>query len=102
MCKHWIAYFGTPAAVLNDTGGEFTGPEIVEMKELLSIEDMTTAAYSPWQNGLCEKGHQVIDAMLEVMEKDHPDYPLDMLLGWASMVQNTMYDHHGYTPNQVV
>ena len=103
MCKHWIAYFGTPAAVLNDTGGEFTGPEIVEMKELLSIEDMTTAAYSPlqMQKGLYEKGHQVIDAMLERMKKDHPDYPLDMLLG-AYMVKNTMYDHHGYTPNQLV
>ena len=69
------------------------------MKELLNIEDMTTAAYSPWQNGLCKKGHQVIDAMLEVMQKGHPDYPLDMLLGRDSMVKNTMYDHHGYTPN---
>ena len=67
------------------------------MKELLNIEDMTTAAYSPWQ-----KGHQVIDAMLEVMQKGHPDYPLDMLLVRASMVKNTMYDHHGYTPNQLV
>ena len=66
----------------------------MEMKELLNIEDMTTAAYSPWQNGLCEKGHQVIDAMLEVIQKCHPDYPLDMLLGRASMVKNTMYDHH--------
>ena len=79
---------------LNDNGGEFTGAEKVEMKELLNIEDMTTAAYSPWQNG-----HQVIDAMLEVIQKGHPDYPLDMLLGRDSMVKNTMYDHHGYTPN---
>ena len=53
--------------MLNDNGGEFTGPEMVEMKGLLNIEDMTTAAYSPWQNGLCEVGHQVIDAMLEVI-----------------------------------
>ena len=51
-CKHWKAYFGTPAAILSDNGGEFTGEEIVEMKHLLNIEDMTTAAYSPWQNGL--------------------------------------------------
>ena len=102
MCRSWIAYFGTPAAVLNDQGGEFTGSEVVEMKSLFNIEDLTTAAYSPWQNGLCEKGHQVIDAMLEAMERDHPDYPLDVLLSWVCMVKNTMYDHHGFTPNQLV
>ena len=44
------------------------------MKAMFNIEDMTTAAYSPWQNGLCEKGHQVIDAMFEATERDHPNY----------------------------
>ena len=27
ICKSWIAYFGTPAAVLNDKGEELTGSE---------------------------------------------------------------------------
>ena len=57
------------------------------MKAMFNIEDMTTAAYSPWQNGLCEKGHQVIDAMLEAMVRHHLNYPLDVLLSWACMVK---------------
>lgn len=71
---------------------------MVEMKNLLGIEDLTTAAYSSWQNGLCEKEHQ----MIEAIKRDHQDYPIDVLLIWACMAKNTMYDHYGFRPNQLV
>ena len=67
------------------------------MKSMFNMKDMIRANYSPWQ-----MGHQVIDAMPEVMERDHPIYPLDALLSCVCMVKNTMYNHHGFTPNQLV
>ena len=71
ICKHgWPTW--NPSS--NSNGGDFVGAEMAEMK------DMTMAAYLPWPNGIYEKGHQVIDAMLEVMEQDHPDYLLEVLL----------------------
>ena len=63
--KKWISYFGVPGAILNDNGGEFTADEVKEAKALLNIVDITTAAESPWQNGLCEKNHALIDNILE-------------------------------------
>ena len=60
-------------AVLNDNGGEFTGEEIKEVKDILNVVDLTTGAESPWQNGLCEKNHHIVDTMLERLIDDYPD-----------------------------
>ena len=65
LMEKWIAYYGVMGAVLNDNGGEFTGEEIKEVKDILNVVDLTTGAESPWQNGLCEKNHHVVDTMLE-------------------------------------
>ena len=69
----------------------------MEMKQLFNIE--LTSVGKSGKNGLNDGGHQVIDGMMEVMEIEHLDCPLDILLG---MVKNTMYDHRSYTPNQLV
>ena len=42
----WIAYYGVMGAVLNDNGGEFTGDEIKEVKDILNVVDLTTGAES--------------------------------------------------------
>ena len=47
-------------AILNDNGGEFSSDEICDV-----IIDPTTGAESPWQNGLCEKNHALVDNILE-------------------------------------
>ena len=71
------------------------------MKTLLGAENLTTTTDLQWQNEPCEENHQMIDSMLEVMERDHPERPIETLLGWACMVKNTMYDLHGRTPYQI-
>ena len=65
---YWIKYFGVPKAILNDNGGEFTSAEVREVKAVLNIIDLTTGAESPWQNGLCEKNHQIVDTMFTRMK----------------------------------
>ena len=59
----WVANgFGTPKKFLIDNGGEFANGSFKEMAEQLNIEIGSTAAESPWQNGICERNNEVIDS----------------------------------------
>ena len=98
----WVSVFGIPKACLNDNGGEFTSHEIREFKSVLNIIDLTTGAESPWQNGLCEKNHQVVDTMWHRMKEDYPDVDDNVLLGWANMAKNSMQMVYGFSSNQLV
>ena len=100
--EKWIAYFGVMGSVLNDNGGEFTGEEIKEVKDILNVVDLTTGAESPWQNGLCEKNHQIVDTMLERLIEDYPETPTNILLSWSNMAKNSMQNVYGYSPHQLV
>ncbi len=48
----WISIHGPPKRLFSDNGGEFNNEEMRDMAEKFNIEVKTTAAYSPWSNGL--------------------------------------------------
>ena len=102
IMQNWIAYYGVPRAILNDNGGEFTSEEIREVKSLLNVQDLTTGAESPWQNGLCEKNHALLDNILERLDEDFPEVQLQTKLAWAGMAKNSLQMVYGYSPNQLV
>ena len=52
ILKHWIATFGTPTSILSDNGGEFNNELLRDVAELLGTKVYTTAAESPWSNGV--------------------------------------------------
>ena len=100
--ESWARYFGLPEAILNDNGKEFTSDEMREVKSVLNVMDLTTAAQSPWQNGICEKNHQLVDTMWFRMKEDFPNTDDKTLLAWANMAKNSFKMVYGYTPNQLV
>ena len=102
IMRNWIAYFGVPGSILNDNGGEFTADEIRELKSILNVHDLTTGSESPWQNGLCEKNHALVDSILERLDEDFPDTDMDTKLAWAGMAKNSLQMTYGYSPNQLV
>lgn len=102
IMQNWVAYYGVPGSILNDNGGEFTSDEIREVKSILDISDLTTGAESPWQNGLCEKNHALVDNILERLDEDYPDVDLQTKLAWAGMAKNSLQMTYGYSPNQLV
>ena len=102
IMEKWIGYFGVMQSILNDNGGEFTGEEMKELKDILNVIDLTTGAESPWMNGLCEKNHHVVDTMLERLVEDYPNTPDHVLLSWANMAKNSMQMVYGYSSNQLV
>ena len=102
VMKHWIGVFGVMETILTDNGGEFNSDEMREVASVLNIEILTTAAESPFQNGLCERNHAVVDNMLHKLKEQHPKTDLQVLLCWANMAKNSLQMCHGFSSHQLV
>ena len=99
---HWIGYFGIMKTILSDNGGEFRNDEMREVCSIVNVEILTTAAESPFQNGLCEKNHAITDMILLKLRDDYPNVKIDVLLRWANMSKNSLQMCNGYSSNQLV
>ena len=102
IMKRWISIFGIMGAILSDNGGEFSNEELTEVASILNVKLLTTAAYSPHQNGLNERIHGVIDLILLKLKTQYPNIHVDVLLGWANMAKNCLHNHHGFSSHQLV
>ena len=87
---------------LADNGGEFANPELTDMCGNVNVFMMNTAAESPWQNGLCEQNHAVVDRCLEKIMEDNPHMPLKTALSWASNANNSPQMWCGFSSYQLV
>ena len=101
VMTHWIQIFGYPTQVLTDNGGEFVNSELIELAEKFNIVLKTTAAESPWSNGMCEKHNGVIGDMVAKIQMDS-DCSLELALSWALSAKNSLMNVYGFSPNQLV
>ena len=102
LFKEWFSIFGIPYKMLTDNGGEFTSEELREVASHVNIVKFTTGAEAPWQNGLCEKVHQVTDMILLKLRNTYPNVSLDCILAWANMARNSLQMYQGYSSHQLV
>ena len=102
IMKEWIGIFGVPSKLLTDNGGEFTSQEMREVMSFLNVVKLTTGAEAPWQNGLCEKVHQVTDMIMLKLQASYPEAELEYILAWANMARNSMQMYQGYSSHQLV
>ena len=102
IMKEWVAIFGVPKMLMSDNGGEFTSDEWREVTSFLNIKKITTAAEAPWQNGLCERVHQVTDQILLKLQDSYPNLELDLLLAWSNMARNSLQMYLGFSSHQLV
>ena len=61
ILNSWICIFGPPTKFLSDSGREFTNQDLLDLCEKMNIVVKTTAAESPWSNGLVEQHNAVIN-----------------------------------------
>ena len=54
ILKNWVSIFGVPQSIFSDNGSEFDNHLLHNVAELLGMRVITTAAYSPWSNGIVE------------------------------------------------
>ena len=103
IMTHWVgAGFGVMEGILTDNGGEFSSEETREVCSVLNVVAATTAAQSPFQNGLCERVHSVTDMMLLKLRADNPNTDIDVLLCWACNARNSLQMWHGFSSYQLV
>ena len=103
IATEWIAAgFGPPKKFLVDNGGEFDNAEYRELAEQFNVEVCATAAYSPWSNGICERNHYVVDMCVQKIMEEDPKIALDVALAWAVNAKNSMQNHCGFSPIQLV
>ena len=100
--EKWIQYFGFPDKILSDNGGEFSNAEMQEVANRTNLKLFTTGAYSPWQNGLCERNHAHTDNILQSVLRDYPQLSLKSALTWACTAKNSLTTIHGFSPFQLV
>ena len=98
----WVSIFGVMKCLLSDNGGEFTADETREVASILNVELHTTGAESPWQNGLCERNHHVIDMILTKLQAEYPKSRMSVLLKWAILAKNSLAMWNGYSSHQLV
>ena len=97
----WITYFGAPCKFLSDNGGEFANATFREMNEKLNVITATTAAESPWSNGIVERHNAVLyESMMKTISDTKCD--ADIALAWAVSAKNSLQNHDGFSPNQLV
>ena len=98
--KCWIGVFGPPERFLTDNGGEFANYHFLELAEKYNIRVMTTAAESPWSNGLVERHNATLAEMLHKVWED-ADTTIENALAWTIQAKNNLTNVHGFSPAQL-
>ena len=96
-----ISAYGTSGTFLTDNGGEFLNSDFIDMCESVNINVETTAAESPWSNGLVERHNQIIGAMLDKVLSENEDMDFDIALAWCVNAKNSLENCHGFSPYQL-
>ena len=101
ILKEWVTKFGVPKKILSDNGGEFNNREMHDIAETLNTVVLTTAAESPWSNGVCERHNAVIGRMVsKIMIKSKCS--LESAVAWAINAKNPLHNVYGFSPCQLV
>ena len=104
ILKIWISQPGLgPMEFLHsDRGGEFLNETLTTVAEYLQVKHTATASYTPNANGLNERNHYTVDTMLERMILAEPDLKVEVALSWCINAKNTLGNHNGFSPAQIV
>ena len=104
LCRAWVQPFGVPELILCDQGPEFMGSQFQEHMSQLGAAVHYTDGASPWQNGKAERTVQTLKNKILLTIKDITAHEeeLDVVIAHVVSAYNSMYDRHGFTPDQRV
>ena len=97
----WISLFGAPKKIFTDMGGEFNNNEMRVLSEMFNITVKTTAAESPWSNGIVERLNGVLGKLVNKI-LDDTNCDIRTAVAWAVAARNAFHNKSGYSPNQLV
>ena len=82
---------------MDDKGGEFANKDFMDMCETLGITVKTTAAESPWSNGLVEQQNLVLSEMLDKIVNE-TDCDISLAVSWCVNAKNSSHNVHRFHP----
>ena len=100
IARIWIYVYGTLHKFMNGNGGEFANSDFLEMCEQFGIVPLTTAAESPWSNGVVERNNQTLARMMDKIISDSQSNP-ELALCWALAAKNSLQNVAGFSPYQL-
>ena len=100
ILQHFIQVYGKAESFLSDNGGEFINQTFLELCDTFGIKIKTTAAESPWSNGLVERHNLVLANMLDKVI-DETGCSLEIALAWCLNAKNSLYNVEGFSPFQL-
>ena len=96
----WIQVYGPTENFLLDNRGEFANQDFPDMCEAMNIHVHTTAAESPFSNGLIEHHNLILSEMLnKVLENQNINFQL--ALAWCTNAKNSLTNVHQFSPFQL-
>jgi len=99
LVENVIVRYGAPIQILTDQGTNFDGNLFRELCRLLDIDKVRTSSYHPSGNGLIERFHRTLNAMLgKVVSDNQRDW--DELLPFVmAAYRASPHEVTRYTPN---
>ena len=94
---------GIPARIFSDNGAEFDNDTFSEFTSKLGMRVQRSAAYSPWQNGKCERIHGAVDLLVDKILDNDPAMSLQQAVDLACFNKNSEVSRRtGFSPFQIV
>ena len=102
IMEKWVSVFGRMEMIHSDRGGEFNCEELADIADYLGIKSTYTAAYSPNQNGMNERNHEIVDRMMAKILMQDPSLSPEVAFTWALAAKNTLQNVSGFSSFQIV
>ena len=102
LVENVIVRYGAPLQILTDQGTNFEGNLFKELCRLLGIDKVRTSSYHPSGNGLIERFHRTLNAMLGKVVSSHQRDWDDFLPHVLSAYRASLHETTGYTPNYLM
>lgn len=98
LFQHWICSYGLMNRIHSDRGRCFESNIVKELCLLLGIKQTTTAGYSSFSNGICERWNRTFHSLLKTLENDQKQKWPSFLKEICFMYNSTPHSVTGYSP----
>ena len=97
-----IVRYGAPLQILTDQGTNFEGHLFRELCRQLGIDKVRTSSYHPSSNGLIERFHRTLNAMLGKIVSNHQRDWDEVLPHVLAAYRASTHEVTGYSPNRLL
>ena len=101
LVDQWISRYGCPLQILTDQGPCFESALFADLCKMLDVSKVRTSPYKPSTNGMIERFHRTLNALLaKFVASNHRNWH-EMLPVVMSAYRSSQHASTGYSPNKL-